>query len=355
MRFSISALLLAAACAETTAPLPPPRELLLVANPGFTTLSLIPLVDLPLRFEIELGHVVPEDARPAAGRKYGIIAVARGDTVAVIDLVSRQLARTIAVGEGAGALGGVVFNDTFAYVALSGQDALMRLDLETGDTLRIGVGHTPKAVEVARGKLFVINANLGPCPPLDDPCPLGESWVTVVDPVTNTSALPGDSIPLPGPGHARYATIGADGRLYVMQFGSPDSPEGRLSIVDPVARSEVGNFGGFGAAPGPIAADPGERILVSSRTEGLMEFNTRTRTVVRGAGNGLPLSENAGVAVDTQGRIYGIEAGLCGGAPTARARVFRPDLVEIRPILLGPCAGVPTTALIPPETLLESQ
>jgi hypothetical protein len=86
-----------------------------------------------------------------------------------------------------------------------------------------------------------------------------------------------------------------------------------------------------------------------------MEFNTRTRTVVRGAGNGLPLSENAGVAVDTQGQIYGIEAGLCGGTPTARARVFRRDLVEIRPIMLGPCAGVPTTALIPPETLLESQ
>jgi hypothetical protein len=122
-----------------------------------------------------------------------------------------------------------------------------------------------------------------------------------------------------------------------------------------VLRAEVGNFGGFGAAPGPLAADAGERIMIASRTEGLMEFNTRTRTVVRGAGNGLPLSEATGVAIDSRNQIYGIEAGVCGGPPAmGRARVFRQDLTESRPIPLGPCAGVATTTLIPPETLLEA-
>ncbi|HEX9893661.1 MAG TPA: hypothetical protein VGA78_07035 [Gemmatimonadales bacterium] len=355
MRFSITILLAAvASCSETTAPLPPPQELLLVANPGFETLSYVQLSQGVGITQIPLGHAVPEDARPAAGRRFAILAVARGDTVAVVDLIRRRVSRTIAVGEGAGALGGLVFNDSIAYVALSGRDALMRLNLESGDTLSIAVGHTPKAVAIARGKLFVVNANLVECPPPDGWCPAGESWVTVVDPITNTRAAPGDSIALPGPGHARYATIGADGRLYVIQMGGPASPEGRLSIVDPVLRAEVGNFGGFGEAPGPIAADAGERIMVSSRTEGLMEFNTRTRTLIRGAGNGLPLSENVGVAIDTRNQIYGIEAGHCGGGLPGRARVFRQDLTEIRPITLGPCAGVATTALIPPETLLEA-
>jgi hypothetical protein len=342
-------------CAETTAPLPPPEELLLVAQPGSQTLSYVSLTPASGFISISLGHIIPDDARPAAGRRYAILAVANGDTVAVIDLVLRRLARSIAVGTGAGALGGVVFNDSIAYVALSGQDRLMRLNLESGDTLGIEVGHTPKAVAVARGKLFVINANLAPC--AEEPanqCPAGESWITVVDPVTNARAVPGDSIPLPGPGHARYAVVGADGRVYVMQVGGVDAPEARLSIVDPILRAEVGNFGGFGDAPGPIAADAGERIMISSRTEGLMEFNTRTRTVVRGAGNGLPLTENSGVAIDTKNQIYGIEAGGCGGVAPGRARVFRQDLTENHPIPLAPCAGVPTTALIPPETQIEA-
>jgi DNA-binding beta-propeller fold protein YncE len=175
-----------------------------------------------------------------------------------------------------------------------------------------------------------------------------------VDPVTNSASFP-DSIPLPGPGHASYAAVGADGRVYVMQIGGVESPDGRLSIVDPLNRLEVGNFGGFGVSPGAIAADLGERVMVASRTEGLMEFNTRTRTVVRGAGNGLPLSGNSGVAIDSRGLIYGIEMGSCVAPPPGRARVFRPDLTEAQPIPLGACAGGATTTLIPVETLLEAQ
>jgi len=54
-----------------------------------------------------------------------------------------------------------------------------------------------------------------------------------------------------------------------------------------------------------------------------MEFNTRTRTVVRGAGDGLPLTGNSGVAIDLHGQIYGIEAGACVIQSAGRARVFR--------------------------------
>jgi len=346
-------LLLALGCAETTAPLPPPEELLLVGNAGTATLSYVSLRENGPRFLIQLGYDVRVDARPFAGRKYAVISVARGDSLAVIDLLHRVVARVVSVGDGAGALGGVVLNDSIAYVALSERNVLLKVNLETGDTLGIHVGSNPQDVVVARGKLFVVNANLTDCPPPDLRCPAGESWVSVVDPITNSPSLP-DSIPLPGPGHASYAAVGADGRVYVMQLGGPDAPDGRLSIVDPLNRHEVGNFGGFGVSPGSIAADLGERVMVASLTEGLMEFNTRTRTVVRGAGAGLPLTANSGVAIDSQGRIYGIEAG-CAVQPTGRARVFRPDLTEARPIPLGNCAGGATTTLIPVETLLEAQ
>ena len=348
-----SLILLAAACAETTAPLPPPEELLLVANSGTQTLSYVSLRQNGPRFLIQLGYNVRDDARPFAGRKYAAVAVANGDTLIIVDLLRRVVAHAVSVGPGAGALGGVVLNDSVAYVALSNRDLLLKVNLDTGDTLGIPVGNSPADVVVARGKLFVVNANLAECSPPDIQCPAGESWLSVIDPITNAPSHP-DSIALPGPGHASYAAVGADGRVYVMQLGGPESPEGRLSIVDPLNRSEVGNFGGFGVSPGSIAADLGERVMVASRTEGLMEFNTRTRTVVRGAGAGLPLTANTGVAIDSHGQIYGIEAGACAVAPNGRARVFRPDLTEAQPIPLGQCSGGATTTLIPVETLLEA-
>ena len=353
MRWTSLILLAVSACAETTAPLPPPEELLLVANSGTQTLSYVSLRENGPRFLIQLGYDVREDARPFAGRKYAGVAVARGDTVVIVDLLSRVVARAISVGPGGGALGGAVLNDSVAYVALAGRNLILKVNLETGDTLGIPVGNNPTDIVIARGKLFVVNSNLMDCPPPDLRCPAGESWLTVIDPVGNAPSAP-DSIALPGPGNASYATVGADGRVYVMQLGGPESPEGRLSIVDPLNRLEVGNFGGFGESPGAIAADLGERVMVASRTEGLMEFNTRTRTVVRGAGAGLPLSGNSGVAIDSHGLIYGIEMGACSVVPNGRARVFRPDLTESQPIPLGPCAGGATTTLIPVETLLEA-
>ena len=352
MRWILIPLLALAACAETTAPLPPPEELLLVANEGTQTLSYVSLREGGPRLMIQLGHDVRPGARPFAGRKYAAIAVSDGDSLVVVDLLQRVVVHAISVGEGAGASGGTVLNDSVAYVALSGRNLLLKVNLESGDTLGIPVGQTPLDVVVARGKLFVVNSNAPTCPPVEPDCPTGESWITVIDPITNAPSAP-DSIALPGPGQASYATVGADGRVYVMQVGSSESPEGRLSIVDPLNRTEVGNFGGFGLTPGAIAADLGERVMVASSTEGLMEFNTRTRTVIRGAGAGLPLTGNTGVAIDSRGRIYGIEAGACLAA-SGRARVFRPDLTESQPIPLGLCAGGATTTLIPVETLLEA-
>jgi DNA-binding beta-propeller fold protein YncE len=337
-----------AACAETTAPLPPPVELLLVVNTGTPSLSIVTLSEEEPVVSLSLGSRVPPDARPVTGRRYAVVATGGGDSLTVIDVVRRAVTREVSAGPAAGARGGVILNDSIAYVALSGRNRVLRLNLETGDTASLPAGKTPEDVALIRGRLFVINANLAPCPAPDLACPAGNSWVSVLDPATGLPAAPGDSIALLGPGHASYAATGNDGRLYVMSVGGPADRAGRLSIVDPISRVEAGSFGGFGSAPGPIAADRQERIFVSSRTEGLMVFNTRTRTVERGAGKGIPVQANAGVAVDAANQVYAIESGECGGA-TGRARMFRPDLTEIRSIPLGSCSAAATTALIPPE------
>lgn len=337
------------ACVETTAPLAPPEELLLVVNTGDATLSVVPLIDPTIQVRVGLGSAVPGDARPAAGRLFAVVAAGGGDSLAVVDLRQRRLEAMIFLGAGAGALGAVVIGDTAAIVALSTMDSVARVNFFTGEITRARVGHFPKDLALARGKLFVVNANVDPCPPPDNQCPVGESWVTVLDPVRLTPVGGRDSIPLPGPGNASYAAVGTDGRIYVLSAGGPDAPAGRLSIVDPVTQAEVGSFGGFGDHPGPIAADRGERILVSSPTEGLMEFNTRTRSVVRGAGNAIPVLFNRGVAADSRNSIYGIEAGPCTGGASGRVRIFRPDFTEASTAPLGPCARAATIALIPPQ------
>lgn len=338
------------ACAETTAPLPPPEELLAVVNTADATLSLISISNPATpQTRVLLPGPVGEDARPTAGRVHVIVAADGGQSLAVVNLRDRVLERVIELGQGAGARGAALIGDSVAWVALSSRDAVIRVELASGDTTSIAVGRFPKDVVVARGRLFVINANLDPCPAPEFFCPAGESWVTVLDPVTRARAGGLDSIPLPGPGNASYAAVGADGRIYVLSVGGGETPAGRLSIVDPVARQEVGSFGGFGERPGPIATDRGERVIVSSPVEGLMEFNTRSRAVVRGEGDGIPLAEAVGVATDSRNGIYGVEAGSCAAGVPGRVRVFRPDFTEVRSIPVGVCPGAATTALIPPD------
>jgi hypothetical protein len=75
-----------------------------------------------------------------------------------------------------------------------------------------------------------------------------------------------------------------------------------------------------------------------------MEFNTAERTVVRGEGNGLLIPANSGVALDSQGRIYALEAG-CSGNGTLH--VLRPDFTEIRAVPVGRCASQALLARVP--------
>ena len=53
-----------------------------------------------------------------------------------------------------------------------------------------------------------------------------------------------------------------------------------------------------------------------------MEFNLDSNKVVRGAGQGIPIPSNSTVAVDSKGRVYGIESGPCSGGQPGMAHVL---------------------------------
>jgi DNA-binding beta-propeller fold protein YncE len=232
-------------------------------------------------------------------------------------------------------------NETIAYVANPLRNSVTRVDVLSRTTVEVPVGVYPQAFSLARGRLFVLNGNLDSTGE-----PIGPSWITVLNPATNKLASGIDSIPLTGPGNAAFATIAGDGLIYVVNRGGSTLPEGRLSVVDPLERREVASFAGLGLLPGEVASDGRSRVFVSSLAEGLLEFNTDSNAVVRGEGEGVPIPSNAGVAVDSEGRVYAIEAGLCAPGQPGLGHVLDEELEEIRLIPLGRCAASAMVVLI---------
>jgi hypothetical protein len=338
--FALTALLAGLwSCAETSAPLPPPAEVVIVLNTAAATLSLIPVAAPAQVSTVPLGA---SDVLPVSVATRGATAVIplRGrDALAVVDLRAGMVVNTIALAPGSGVAGVALVGDSVAYVTNSSLNTVTRIDLATGDTASTLVGPSPQHVTFTRGRVLVMNSNLDSLGK-----PAGESSISVLDPSRDPATALVDEIQLVGPGNARFSTVAGDGLLYVIQEGDAAIDEGRLSIVDPVDRQELASFGGLGFGPGDLAADNSERILISSRSEGLMEFDTAERRVVRGEGDGTVIPSNTGVAVDSQGRIYALEAGCSG---TGVVHVLRPDFTEIRTVPVGRCASQALLARVP--------
>jgi hypothetical protein len=337
----------AAACASTTAPTPPPREMLLVVNGGENSLTLVPIDSLRPTRKIPFGSWPGRALDVAARGSFALVAGGASDVLFVVDVVDERLERTIVFPPGSHPTAVTFTGESIAYVAQAGRNVVTRIDLISGDTASVAVGQYPIDMVLTRGRLFVMNANVEACVP-GPLCPLGPSWVTVIDPQTNARAAGRDSIPLPDPGRVRSADVGGDGLIYAVNAGDVVAEEpGRLTIIDPLRREEVGSFGGFGFLPVNAASDGRERLFIASLRDGLMEFNTRTRRVVRGAGNGVLVSDNVAAAVDSDGRVYALESGGCAPGSVGRLRLFRPDLTEARSITVGECPTAATIVRLP--------
>ncbi|HJS46970.1 MAG TPA: hypothetical protein VJ773_03175 [Gemmatimonadales bacterium] len=332
-----------AACAEVSDPMPPPEALLLVPDSAAPELGIRPVAapDDP-----DVIALAPGSAPAVVATRGSLVAVPLGnsDEVVVYDLELGTVASQTVWPAGSHPVAAAFASDTVLFVTLAGLDRVGRVSLATGDTASMPVGRDPRGLSFTRGRLFVLNANTGPCAGAADRCALGPSWITVLDPVDPLGSEP-DSIGLPGAVNASTSTVGTDGQLYVVATGDPDAPEGRLHIVDPVDAVELASFGGLGARPGPAAA-LGDRLLIASRSEGLLEFDTRAREFLRGAGNGIPLFGAVGVAVDQDDRVWVVRQSGCSGE-AGRLSLLRPDLTPQRELVLGPCPSGAALALVP--------
>jgi hypothetical protein len=341
---AVGSFVVSLACARASEPLPPAEEVLLVVNRDDATLQIIRVNALSSSLTVALGGSAPAPTGVSARDGWALVPLGPDDGVAVVNLRTATTTQVIPLPTGSGATGSAIVDDSIGYVANPNLNSVTRVNYLTGDTASVAVGVFPQGVSFTRGKVFVLNGNLV------GGTPAGPSWVSVIDPLTNRLATGVDSILMPGPGNAAFAAVGQDGVLYVMNGGPVDSATpGRLTLVDPVGRSELANFGGFGNAPGEIAANTGGDLLyVSSSSEGLMVFDVLDRQVLRGAGNGVPVPGNTGVAVDSHDRVYALESGTCGGGTPGKVHVLRPNLSEIRTVAAGHCASGSLVTEIPP-------
>jgi hypothetical protein len=342
-RYTPIALALLAACADTNAPLPEPEAVLLTVNSTANTLSIVPLDAPESAVELELGGTTPTPVGVSARDTIAIVPLGLDNAVAVVDLRARIVLRRIPLPDNSGATGSAIVDDSIAYVANSNLNTVSRVNYATGVTTEVPVGVYPQGVVFTRGRIFVINGNLD-----ETFSPAGPSWLTVIDPVTNQPLEGNDSIPLTGPGNAGFAAVAGDGLLYVVSTGNFFGGEGRLSVVDPVGLAELASFAGLGSGPQAVAAHE-QRVFISSFAEGLLEFDADSNEVVRGAGEGVAIAGNSGVAVDGQGRVYAIESGPCQGGEPGTAHVLDEQLEEVAAIPLGECAAGATVVEISPR------
>lgn len=299
------------ACAATEPLPPPPTEVLLFVRSAARELVVLQIGSFGSGVTIPLGSTAATPVGFAASNGVALVPLGDDDAVAVVDLAGATVTTTIGLPANSGATGAAMVDDSIGYVANPALNSVTQVNYRSGDTATVAVGTRPVALAFTRGRLFVLNTNTNA-----GGDPLGASWITVIDPVTNARSAGVDSIFLPGPGNARSVTIGGDGLLYIMNAGDSASGTARLSIVNPVTREELGNFGGFGDLPSALAT-VGERLLVTSWAEGLMEFDTRARTMLRGAGDAVAALHASGVAVGREGKVYTLDAGTCGAADGA--------------------------------------
>jgi hypothetical protein len=336
-------LALLAACADTNAPLPEPETVLLAVNSTANTLSIVPLDAPESAVAVDLGGTTPTPVGLSARDSIAIVPLGLDNAVAVVNLRTRTVLRRIPLPDNSGATGSAIVDDSIAYVANPNINTVSRVNYETGVTSEVPAGDYPQGVIFTRGRIFVLNANLD-----ESFNPAGPSWITVIDPVTNQRLEGNDSIPLTGPGNAGFADVAGDGLMYVVSTGSFFAGEGRLSVVDPVGLTELASFAGLGTGPQAVAAHE-ERVFMSSFAEGLLEFNADSNEVVRGAGEGVAIPSNSGVATDRRGRVYAIESGPCQGGEPGSAHVLDEELEEIETIQLGECTAGAAVVEISPE------
>ena len=247
----------------------------------------------------------------------------------------------IPLAPGSGATGVGIFDDSIAWVANPNLNTVTRVNYLLGDTASFPVGPSPQAVVIADSEVFVVNANMVGSQPA------GPSSISYAPAEAGMLGSPFGTILLSCLS-ARFATLGGDGLIYVTCAGHPGAADGKLSIVDPVARAELVVINGLGESPGNAAFHPSGRLLIASDTTGILEVNTLTRSITRGPGQGVKLDGDgvSTLAIDERGRVYALDRKDCVQPGTLHILAAPPSYDDLNEVTVGVCPSAVATVTV---------
>jgi len=315
---------------ELSNPVVSSDEAIVVVNSTESSLTLIPVNDPSHPRTIALGTTSGTPVSLAVAGSIAAVPLGLDHAVALVDLETGSVLRTVALAQGSGATGAAFEGDSIVWVANPLLNTVTRVRIATGDTMSVAVGQYPQSLAVVDGHLWVLNTNLETV----TFTPAGPGWLTVVDLETRGVI---DSLGLTGL-NSQFLVPADDGLLYVVHSGRFGFTEGRLSIVDPGTLTEVAVINGLGSFPGASADDLRRaRILVTSFDHGLMEVDRGIRTLTRGPDDGVLIDGAgfAGVALDGSGRIYAIQSGDC--VSPGRVQILQADFSHVLTVPTGSC------------------
>lgn len=221
--------------------------------------------------------------------------------VAVVDLSSGILLRTIALPEGSGATGVAFLSDSLVLVANPNLNSVSRVNIVTGAVAPpITVGGFPQHVTGIDGQGVVLNAELGP-----DFLPEGPGTVSIISgasfTVVGTVQLSGEN--------PSGAVVGPDSLLYVVNAGRFGAGNGSLSVVDLGSMTEVAHHTGFGEFPASPVFGVDGSLYFSSFAFGIGAWSPASSSFIRAPEDAVApegLGSSAGVGFDGDGRMYAL-------------------------------------------------
>ena len=275
------------------------REVGVVVNSIDISLTVFDVDDPTITETIGLGADGSPVSLALRGR-YAVVPLGIVPAVAVVDLSSAELVRTVGLPEGSGATGVAFLNDSIALVANPGLGSITPVNVRAGTAgSEITVGRYPQSIVVEGGRVYVVNAEL------ENFAPAGPSTVTVLNAMT-LAVL--DTIELSGE-NGGAAVVGPDGRLYVLHSGSWGAANGALSVIDLASGTEVDFVEGFGNFPGSLTVDEAGRVYVGAFGVGMLVWNSATGSFSRGPDAAVTpggFASTSGIGIDSEGRVYAL-------------------------------------------------
>lgn len=307
-----------------------PREVGVVVTSTDVALTVFD-VDDPTRSEtIGLGADGSPVSLALRGR-FAAVPLGVVPAVAIVDVREGVFLRTVGLPEGSGATGAAFVNDSIVLVANPSLGSVTPVNVLAGTAGdEIEVGSYPQAIVVEGNRVYVLNAEL------EDFVPARSSTITVID-ASSLAVL--ETIELSGE-NAGQASVGPDGRLYVIHAGTWGAANGALSVVDLGTATEVDFVEGFGDFPGSVLVGNDGLVHVGVFGVGMLVWNSSTGSFTRGLDDPVTpggVASTSGIGIDSDGRIYALTPDCQDPAVAHRLNASFSSVAEI-PVGICPFA-----------------